>query len=101
MQIIPSVLAYTFTEFERQVHRLESLFPFIQVDVMDGHFVETVSFPEVQKVNDVQTPLKYELHLMVEDPVAELRQWRSIEKVFRVVFPAEAQDPKRTISFVR
>lgn len=101
MQIIPSVLTDTFSEFERQVHRLEELFPFIQIDVMDGKFVRSVSFQDVDKLRALETPLGYELHLMVEDPVAELRKWQPIENVFRVLFPAETKDPKRTISFIR
>ena len=101
MQIIPSVLTASFSDFEWQVRRMEKLFPFIQIDVMDGKFVPTTSFSEVEKVDHIETSLKFELHLMVEDPVAELRKWQSIDKVFRVLFPAEAKDPRRTISFIR
>ncbi len=101
MQIIPSVLTSSFTDFERQVHRMEILFPFIQIDVMDGKFVPNTSFSEIEKVNSIDTTLQFELHLMVDDPVAELRKWQPIDKVFRVLFPAEAKDSRRTISFIR
>lgn len=101
MQIIPSVLVATFLEFETQIRRLEKFFPYIQIDRLDGKFVETVSFPEIDKVAKIDTPLRYELHLMVEDPVSEMRRWQTNEKVFRVLIHAETPDLNRSVSFAR
>lgn len=101
MQIIPSVLVATVAEFERQVHRFESLFPYIQIDIMDGRFVPNTSFQEVGQVKDIKTTLQYELHLMVEKPAEEMRRWQTVEAVFRVLFHAETADVERSISFAR
>lgn len=101
MQIIPSIIVFTFEEFERQVRRFESLFPSIQIDVMDGRFVPNTSFREIERVKDIKTALRYELHLMVEKPVEEMRRWQTTDRVFRVLFHAETENVERSISFAR
>ncbi|MBI5728939.1 MAG: hypothetical protein HY983_01675 [Candidatus Magasanikbacteria bacterium] len=101
MQIIPSVLVATFAEFERQVHRLEAFFPYIQIDVMDGKFVAATSFQDIERVNTLETTLQFEVHLMVENPVEEMRKWRTVESVFRVLFPVETESVERSISFAK
>lgn len=101
MQIIPSVLESDFAEFERQLKRMEPYFPYIQIDVMDGQFVKTRSFPEVDRVQRIDTSLKYELHLMVANPLEEMRKWQSNDKVFRVLFHAEAHDPRGAFNFAK
>lgn len=101
MQIIPSILVSTFEEFERQVRRFESLFPSIQIDVMDGRFVPNTSFREIERVKDIKTALRYELHLMVEKPVEEMRRWQTTDPVFRVLFHAETENVERSISFAK
>lgn len=101
MQIIPSVLETDFTEFKRQLKRMEPYFTYIQIDVMDGVFVESKSFPEVDQVKNIDTPLQYELHLMVQNPLEEMRRWQANDKVFRVLFHAEAHDPRGAFNFAK
>lgn len=102
MQIIPSILVSTLDEFVRQLRRMEPFFPYVQIDVMDGKFVEGTSFAEVAKVPDIDTTLKYELHLMVENPLAEMQKWAANPRVFRAIFPIEAKDdPKQCIRYAR
>lgn len=98
-----TILTNTFAEFERQVRIASTFLPYIQIDVMDGKFVPGTSFTDIEKINSLDLPLKYELHLMVADPVAEMRKWQPIEQVFRVLFhyEAAAADPLRPISFAR
>ena len=45
MKIIPAILENTFSGFEKQVKRFDGLCDLIQIDVMDGEFVDNVSFP--------------------------------------------------------
>src|SRR3989338_7783056 len=101
MKIIPSVLVSTFEELERQIQRLEPLFPYIQIDVMDGKFVPNTSFSEVDRVKNIKTTLRFELHLMVENPVAEIRRWQTTDAVFRVLFHAETKNVERSLSFAK
>lgn len=96
--ITPAILTDSFTEFSRQVRLMEGLFSYAQIDVMDGKFVETTSFAEVERVPEIKTGLRYELHFMVEDPYQELLRWGDFRNVFRIIFHAEASsDPAAVI----
>lgn len=100
--ITPAILTDSFEDFTTQVRRVEGLFSYAQIDVMDGKFVETHSFAEVERVMEVKTGLQYELHLMVNDPYKELLRWGNIRNVFRVIFHAEAlADPTNIIEEAR
>ncbi len=97
-----TILTQTFDEFFRQAKIASTFLPYIQIDVMDGKFVPTVSFPERDEINSLDVNLKYELHLMVADPIAEMRTWQDVDNVFRVLFHFESTpDPLRPISFAR
>lgn len=67
MKIVPALLAEEFEEFVRKLRQAESFAGYIQIDIMDGVFVPTRSFPP-ERLNDVGTTLSFELHLMVSDP---------------------------------
>lgn len=100
----PAILTDSFEEFERQVRRLETLFSYAQIDIMDGTFVKTKSFSDVERVPEVKTGLQYELHLMVEKPYEEFLRWANanIRNITRVVFHAEAHsDPIAIIEEAR
>lgn len=100
--ITPAILTDNFTEFTRQVALVESLFSYAQIDVMDGKFVKATSFSEIDLVSDIKTGLRYELHLMVDDPYEELLRWGNVRNVFRIVFHAEAHsDPGAVIEEAR
>jgi len=100
--IAPAILTDSFEKFTTEVRRVENLFPYAQIDVMDGLFVLNRSFSEIKKVNEVKTNLKYELHLMVENPLEEIKKWKKIKNVFRAIFHIESlSDPIKTIQAIR
>jgi ribulose-phosphate 3-epimerase len=68
MKIVPSLLAETFENFVLRLRQAESLTDYVQVDMMDGTFVSSKSFPP-EMISTVNTPLSFEAHLMVEDPL--------------------------------
>lgn len=68
MKIVPSILAENFDDFTSRLREAESFADYVQIDIMDGVFVETRSFP-VERMNAVNTPLSFEVHLMVRDPL--------------------------------
>jgi len=100
-QIIPTLLCSTFEEFSTQVKQVEPLFSYAQIDVMDGKFVPSVSFSDVNQIAALSTSLKYELHLMVADPIAEIQKWKSIPNIFRAIFHMESScDPTSAITAI-
>lgn len=90
-QIIPTILVPTFDEFAGQIKQLEN-FPLVQIDVMDGEFVDNKSFEEIEKINELKNPPDFELHLMVRHPLAEIEKWAKIKNIRRVIFHIESDD---------
>jgi ribulose-phosphate 3-epimerase len=101
MIIAPALLNTTFEDFACDVKKVEGLFSYAQIDVMDGEFVPNTSFSEIEKINDLHSPLKWELHLMVKNPLAELEKWARINNVFRVIFHAESDGAAAVIAWAR
>jgi ribulose-phosphate 3-epimerase len=100
MKIVPALLAEHFDDFEANLKKAERFADYVQIDLMDGVFVPTRSFaPEM--LNSLQTPLAFEVHLMVRDALEAVtrlthRQLRS------VIFHVESQgDHEGVISAIR
>ncbi len=68
MKIVPALLAEDFDEFMARLRQAEAFTGYVQIDIMDGAFVPTRSFSP-ERLNAVTTPLSFELHLMVRDPL--------------------------------
>ena len=100
--IIPAILVNTFEEFTAHIKRVENLFDLAQIDVMDGEFVPNKSFSEIDEINNLKTNIKFELHLMVTHPLAELQKWKNIKNISRVIFHIESKDnPEEVINYCR
>ena len=69
MKIVPAVLANNIDDFELRIQQAEGFAEYIQIDLMDGVFVPTQSFPS-EKINSLKTSLSFEVHLMVKHPLA-------------------------------
>lgn len=73
MNVVPSVLAEDPDDFVRRMRQAEDFTEYVQIDVMDGMFVDTTSItPEL--INTLTTPLAFEMHLMVMDPADVVRK---------------------------
>ncbi len=102
MIITPALLNTTFEDFARDVKKVEGLFSYAQIDVMDGEFVPNTSFTEIEKINTLESSLKWELHLMVAHPIAELAKWSDVKNIFRIIFHTESSDdPASAIAWAR
>jgi ribulose-phosphate 3-epimerase len=66
--VAPSILAADFSRLADEVRRVEQAgADWIHCDVMDGHFVDNISFgPMVVEVVRKQTKLPLDVHLMIE-----------------------------------
>ncbi len=102
MNIAPAILVSTFDEFVKNVEKINGIFSYAQIDVMDGKFVSAKSFPEIEKINAVPTNLKWEVHLMVQEPFTEMKKWTNVKNVFRVLFHIESSNtPHECIDFAK
>jgi ribulose-phosphate 3-epimerase len=68
--VAPSILAADFARLAEEVHRVEEAdADWIHCDIMDGHFVDNISFgPEIVAVVRKETKLPLDVHLMIRRP---------------------------------
>ena len=67
-QLIPALLVHDEKTFRDRVSLMETDFPILQIDVMDGAFVPNRTWFDVNVLRRLKTSAKFELHLMVMDP---------------------------------
>jgi ribulose-phosphate 3-epimerase len=94
--IIPAILEKNFINFEDKAKKL-SFAPLIQIDVMDGEFVPAKSFSEIEKINNLNLPNEWEIHLMVSHPLNELKKWQEVKNFKRILFHIESEDNPQTV----
>lgn len=86
--IAPSILSADMSRLQEEVKSIESSADWLQIDVMDGKFVPNTTFP-FSLVKTIKTTLPLDVHLMVEDPAAYVREFLALRPK-NVTFHAEA-----------
>lgn len=89
IEIIPAILAKDEKEFRRKIESVTDLCETVQIDVMDGAFVDNVTWADPARIDLMRLPMPYEIHLMVKDPFAQLEAW-SVAGCLRAIIHAEA-----------
>jgi ribulose-phosphate 3-epimerase len=73
--VIPAILAHSEEEFRRKVENVRSLGAMVQIDVMDGTFVDNTSWADSVLVPEILGDLPFEVHLMVSRPEGHIAKW--------------------------
>lgn len=110
-EIIPTILVNTFKEVEKEIKAVEKYVNWVQLDVMDGVFVNNETWPhsvvpgrakrgkkfsqEIAKLKKLKTKAKIEVHLMVEEPEKEFDEWLKV--VDRVIVHFESKITNREL----
>src|SRR5512136_973157 len=68
MKVIPAILSERVEECERMLKEASSFTDYVQIDLMDGVFVPSRSFPG-ERINELGNSISFEVHLMVQDPL--------------------------------
>ncbi|HMP67289.1 MAG TPA: hypothetical protein PKA60_00885 [Candidatus Paceibacterota bacterium] len=109
IKIVPTVMPTDFDDFVEKIHRVEKLVKTIQIDVMDGKFVPSVSWPynspddeEWENLLNQNNGLPawdkvdFEIDLMVADQIAEAKKWITAG-VSRVICHVEALEKDKSV----
>lgn len=88
--ITSSILSADLAHLQDEVDSIENDADWLQVDVMDGHFVSNLSFG-APVLRDLKTKLPIDIHLMVENPEDRLEEFLAL-KVKNITFHAEVTD---------
>jgi len=99
-RVVPAILTDDPTALETMARQAESFTDYVQIDIMDGHFVPSRSVTWEQ-IAGLPGRLKWEAHLMVMQPEKYLEGFKQAG-ARRIVFHHEATtSPHEVISGVR
>lgn len=90
--ITPSILSADFGHLQEEVDSVRSA-DWLQIDVMDGHFVPNLSFG-APVIKGIKTKLPLDVHLMVANPADRIDEFLKL-KVAHITFHAEAVESCR------
>jgi ribulose-phosphate 3-epimerase len=88
IEIIPAILVHSEEEFREKILRVGAVATSIQIDVMDGVFVNNTTWADSAVIAAMHLPYKIEVHLMVANPVVEVERWFGIAE--RILVHAES-----------
>lgn len=91
IEVIPTIIAKDLNELQEKIKKVESFVNWVQIDVMDGQFVENTTWNEPADLKKIETSLNLEAHLMIKEPEKYIDQWIN-SGVKRIIFHTEATD---------
>ena len=97
-EIIPSILVESQEEFERRLRLVDGAVKTVHVDILDGTMFPTTSWFDARAIGAIETPVVYELHLMVENPLPIIKQWSEhVKNLRRAIVHVELDRPLSTL----
>ena len=100
--IVPAIIPRSYEDLVTQIQKIAGI-PEVHVDVVDGIFVPSVSWPyhdrsDVAVAHDLLARFSLEVDLMVSDPLPAARAWL-IAGADQLVFHIETISPEAFIAF--
>ncbi|MEK7583397.1 MAG: ribulose-phosphate 3-epimerase [Patescibacteria group bacterium] len=89
VEIIPAILVKTREELETTIRRLEGHTERVHLDIADGIFVQTKTIDGFEDIEQIETDLKFDIHLMVSKPENHIARWLETP-ADRFIFHAES-----------
>jgi len=100
MIIAPSILTADFTKLAEELKSVSAA-QLLHIDIMDGHFVNNISFgPHITKGISQATKTALDVHLMVSEPLNWIEKF-NLETVKYITIHAESTAPQAAIDAVK
>lgn len=87
--VIPAILVKNEKEFRERLRTIEGLVDIVQIDVMDGLFVSNTTWCDFAVLRQLDTPIHFELHLMVNDPAQYIEASKDFSAIKRIIWHIE------------
>ncbi len=94
--IIPAIYEKDFNTVITEIKAVDGVASLIQIDISDGKFVKNKTFDGIKRLDSIETPANFELHLMVTDPLDYVGE--KLNKVTRICAHVEANDVEKFIA---
>src|SRR3989344_9444390 len=96
IKLAPSILSCDFSKLAEEIKKIEQYSDYIEVDVMDGHFVPNISIgiPIVQAVRK-STKLVVDTQLMISEPWKYIEQFAKAGSDIIIVHQESMKDEKQ------
>ncbi len=88
-EIIPAIIPVDFADLKKRMELVEPYVSTVQFDVMDGVFVPNKTWNTPEDLLKLETKLKLEAHILVENPHLILNDWLK-NGVSRIILHWEA-----------
>ncbi len=101
IEIIPTIIAKDFQELQEKIKKVETYVKWVQLDVMDGQFVENSTWNKPADLKNLETNLNLEAHLMIQNPEENIDDWIA-SGVKRIIIHFESTNqPKEVIGRIK
>ena len=101
IEIIPAILTNSSAGFEKAVRLIESHATRAHLDIADGVFVPNETIKGYSELGPTSTGLKFDVHLMVKNPIDQISHWYDIEKADRFIVHIESTDAMTAVKEFR
>ena len=75
IEIIPAILTDSSSKFKDLILKIEPYAKRVHIDIADGVFVPNKTITGYEEIKEVESALKFDVHLMVVEPAAHLKEW--------------------------
>lgn len=90
IEVVPAIIAKNFGELDEKVKLVEPYVSRAQIDIMDGSFVQNETIKGYDEIGKLNSKLKFEVHLMVDDPMRYVEKFLETKMVDRYVIHIES-----------